>query len=88
VIPDAPTKRQAQVLRLINGHALATGHSPTHRWIAKALGIKNAHGVGCHLTLLRAKGLVSWARGKHATLRVTGYGQSCLLGRDGQEAPP
>lgn len=66
------TKRQRQVYECIVGFCETCGYGPTIREIATALGISSPNGVVCHLVVLKARGWITWSRGRSRTIRPVG----------------
>src|SRR5262249_20343884 len=62
--------RRRKVFQVIREYVEANGCSPSHREIARAVGLKSASSVNHHLRQLRADGLVTYDPGFPRTVRV------------------
>lgn len=71
---DPPTKRQREVLKVIETFIAAHGYAPTIRELGELIECSSPNGVMCHLTALDKKGLIVWTRGHARTIRVVKKG--------------
>lgn len=67
------TRRQAQVLAVIQSFIAEHGHSPVLRDIGERVGCNTAT-VYSHVKALSRKGYVTWELHKSRTLRVVNHG--------------
>lgn len=72
------TKRQVQILELLQDFRGRHGYSPTVREIAGELGLSSVATVAEHLDSLEAKGLVRRKRDRSRSLLLSAKGQSAL----------
>jgi hypothetical protein len=73
------TRRQRQLLRLIEGSFVEYGQAPTVRELQHWMGIRNPNGITCHLRVLERKGYVTFTDqagvktdGKSRKIRLVG----------------
>lgn len=64
------TARQAQVVDIIAGSLRRRGYVPSVREIADVMGIRNPHGVVCHLKALEAKGVISREHNRSRAIKL------------------
>ena len=64
MVPDSsPTKRQQEILDIINRHVVERGYPPTLREIAEETGIRGISAIKGHIDRLVSKGLLVRERG-------------------------
>ncbi|MDQ0228739.1 LexA family protein [Metabacillus niabensis] len=64
------TKRQKEVLEIINEHVDEKGYPPSYREIAYRMNICSSSTIQSHLDKLKEKGYVTWVPGQPRTLKV------------------
>lgn len=64
------TKRQREVLDVINKYVEEKGYSPSYQEIAMRMNISSAATIHGFLNILRLKGLVTWEPKMPRTLKV------------------
>ena len=74
------TRRQLQLLQYVEDCISRLGYPPTMREIGDQMGITSVHGVFCHLTALKRKGLVETDANKARALRLTERGYAAVEG--------
>lgn len=68
----APTKKQQELLRFIDGFIKGNGYGPSYREVMRALGYKSVSTVAAHVDTLIAKGYLRKGDGYSArSLEVT-----------------
>lgn len=72
------TKRQMQMLELVNSFRDKNGYSPTVREIADRLGLSSVATIAEHIDSLEKKGLVKRERDRSRSLELTPAGLSAL----------
>ncbi len=65
------TKRQNEILNLIQSHMAATGSPPTRAEIAKTMGFKSPNAAEDHLRALARKGVIELIPGTSRGIRLT-----------------
>lgn len=70
---EAPTDRQAEILRFLRGYYVEHGIPPTYREMQAAFGFPHVSGAQCHLRALEAKGLI------RRPPAIEGQRQRCML---------
>lgn len=65
------TKRQHEILELIEAHMLATGSPPTRAEIAKTMGFRSPNAAEDHLRALARKGVIELVAGTSRGIRLT-----------------
>lgn len=66
------TKRQQEILQLIQSHISATGSPPTRAEIAKAMGFRSPNAAEDHLKALARKGAIELVPGTSRGIRLPG----------------
>lgn len=75
----APTKKQQELLRFIDGFIKGNGYGPSYREVMRALGYKSVSTVATHVDTLIAKGYLRKGDGYSArSLEVTAPQESML----------
>ncbi len=64
------TKRQQEILQLIQSHMAATGSPPTRAEIAKQIGFRSPNAAEDHLRALARKGVIELVSGTSRGIRV------------------
>lgn len=64
------TKRQKEVLEIINEHVIEKGYPPSYREIAFRMNISSSATIQGFLNSLKLKGFVTWEPGQPRTLKV------------------
>lgn len=73
------TKRQNEILTLIQTHMTATGSPPTRAEIAKTMGFKSPNAAEDHLRALARKGVIELVPGTSRGIRLTRQGIPIIL---------
>lgn len=78
------TKRQNEILTLIQSHIASTGSPPTRAEIAKTMGFKSPNAAEDHLRALARKGVIELVAGTSRGIRLTRQGVPIIESKVGK----
>jgi repressor LexA len=81
------TKRQHEILALIQSHMASTGSPPTRAEIAKTMGFRSPNAAEDHLRALARKGAIELVPGTSRGIRLTQHSGLPIIGRLQGKAP-
>lgn len=81
------TKRQNEILALIQSHMTATGSPPTRAEIAKIMGFRSPNAAEDHLRALARKGVIELVPGTSRGIRLTQSSGIPIIGRIQNKVP-